>query len=181
MHISQITLYGRQILEGLVYLHSIKWYHMNLHSGNIIIDNEIVKITDIENFVNDLPIKNEAFFSYVFSNFSKQNIKTDISLLTDVFTCNYNIFEKIDIISFGRIVYEMTFGKELKAPFPDDIEYNDIDPNIADLLRIIFVKKYSKMNSNSIISVPEVTAADLLRHKLFSNESILGKFKLIRY
>jgi serine/threonine protein kinase len=147
---------------------------MNLHSGNILIDNEIIKILDIENFVNDLPIKNEAYFNYVFSNFNRETIKSDNSILTDVFTSNYNVFEKIDIISFGRIMYEMAFGKELKAPYPDDIEYNDLDPTLSDLLRIIFVKKYSKMNSNSIITVPEVSAADLLRHKLFNNESLLG-------
>jgi hypothetical protein len=142
---------------------------MNLHSGNILIDNDIVKIGDIDNFVNDLPIKNEAYFSYVFANKQMEN-----SILTDMFTNNYNIFEKIDIISFGRIIYEMTFGKELKAPYPDDIEYNYIDPTVADLLRLIFVKKYSRMNSNSLVSVPEVNVSELLRHKLFNNESVFG-------
>ena len=165
-----ISQYGRQILEALNYLHSHKWYHMNLHTGNIILDHDSIKISELENFVNDLPIKNENYYNYVFTNFNNETfLKNDISVLSEIFSYNYNIFEKFDIISFGRVIYEMTFGKELKAPYPDDMEYNDIDNSIADILRLIFVKKYSKFNSNSTITLPDVSAGDLLKHKFFNN------------
>ena len=42
LHLSQIASFGRQILEALLYLHSNRWYHMHLHSGNILIDEEEV-------------------------------------------------------------------------------------------------------------------------------------------
>jgi len=46
-----------------------------------------------------------------------------------------------------RVLYEMTTGKELKAPFPDDLEYKDFDSDIGDILKLIFKKKkYYKSN-----------------------------------
>jgi hypothetical protein len=64
----------------------------------------------------------------------------------------------------------MTTGKELKAPYPDELDYKEMDQYIIELLRLIFLKKESKVNNKYVYSVPEVSAADLLRLQLFDNE-----------
>jgi serine/threonine protein kinase len=174
LHNSLISNYGRQILEALNYLHNNKWYHMHLHSGNVLIDNNnSIKLVELENFVNDIPIRNDHLFNYAYESFnSTYYTKNDYNsvILSEIFKNNSNIFEKIDIICFGRILYEMTTGRELKAPFPDPIEYKDIEADISEVLSLIFNKKTSKVNSNFIFTIPEVNASDLLKMKFFNPE-----------
>jgi serine/threonine protein kinase len=183
LSVKQIQCYGKQILKALAYLHELKWYHMHLHTGNILIDNDgmSVRLTELENFANNIPVKNEMYLNYVYSNFNTNNSYN--TTLTEVFKANTNVFEKIDIVCFGRVLYELTFGKELKAPYPDEMEYNNLDKDIADILQQIFprVKK-----GTYIVTVPSVSASDLLSHKFFQednnngedgNENVHGKFK----
>jgi len=178
LNLSLVSIYGRQILEALVYLHRNKWYHMHIHTGNVLLDEngEEIRLSGLEIFVNDLPIRNEHVMNYAFENFNGNNFhisqakpNNNSSILTDIFKNTYNIFEKIDIISFGRLVYEMAFGKELKAPFPDNLEYQDMEAGLAEVLRLIFYKKESKINTNFMYSVPQVTASELLKLKFFDS------------
>lgn len=206
-----ISLYGRQILEALHFLHSNKWYHLHLHSGNVLVDekNQQVKITELENFVCDLPLKNEQYFHFIYEEFNYEknaalsnpnypkdyqneklnfnnnnnnknhnNNNNNNNLFSDIFKSQFNIFEKIDIISFGRILYEMTTGKELKSPFPDELEYKDMDIEIAQILRAIFQRRNSKFqysnqfnSHNNSLKASEITAADLLKLKFFDPEN----------
>lgn len=180
LHPSQISLYGKQILDAMTFLHANKWYHMHLHIGNVLLESEYsIKISELENFVNDLPIRNEHFFNYAYENFNHEHYlnKMDYnsSVLSEIFKNNFNIFEKIDIISFGRIIYELTTGRELKAPYPDDLEYKDMNKDIADILQIIYNKKVSKVNSNYLICVPDITMQELSKLKFFNNEDLLKK------
>ncbi len=176
LHYSLISLYGKQILEALLYLHNHKWYHMHLHTGNIQIDTDgdCVKLTELENFVTGMPIKNEHLLNYAFESFNSShylNVKNDYnsSVLSEIFKNNFNVFEKIDIIMFGRVLYEMTTGRELKAPFPDVIEYKEMESNISEVLMAIFNKKSSRVNSSYLYTVPDVGVEELLRMKLFKN------------
>jgi serine/threonine protein kinase len=182
LHKTVIASYSKQILEALEFLHSNKWYHMHLHSGNILIsdDGQTIKICELENFVNDLPIRNEHYFYYAYENFNNEhflNSKQDYnsSILCEIFKNNYNVFEKVDIILFGRVLYEMATGKELKSIFPDPLEYNDMDSEIAEILKMIFYKKTSKVNSICSITVPECGISDLLKLKFFGKECNEGK------
>jgi hypothetical protein len=155
---------------------------MHLHTGNILIedDGNTIRLSEIENFVNDLPIRNEHFFHYAYENFNSDhylNSKQDYNstVLSEIFKNNYNIFEKVDIILFGRILYEMTTGRELKSPFPDDLEYKEMDSDVVELLRLIFNKRTSKVNNNFSITVPEISVADLLKMKIFNQETSMYK------
>jgi serine/threonine protein kinase len=169
LSVKQLQNYGRQVLEVLANLHNLKWFHIHLHSGNVLIDNDdLVKITELENFAMNMPIKNELYFNYVYNSFNNDNT----SVLTEIFQTNYNVYEKIDIVSFGRLFYEMTFGKELKAPFPDDLEYNDLDKDIAEILQAIFPKQ----NKTYIVGLPEVSASDLIKYKFF--EEVVTKTEI---
>lgn len=187
LHASLISLYGRQILEALKYLHSNKWYHLHLHSGNVLVEEKTqqIKITELENFVCDLPIKNEQYLYFIYEEFNYeqsanlsngnkqkdyQNNNNNNNLFSDIFKSQFNIFNKIDIISFGRIMYEMTTGKELKASYPDELEYKDMDSEIAQILRAIFQKKY-KFNYNNNNNNNYISASDLLKLKFFDPEN----------
>lgn len=176
--ITLVSTYGRQILEALSYLHMNKWYHMHLHAGNVLIDDsgEEIRLTGLDLFVNDLPIRNEHLFNYAFENLNQgldncnqYKFDKNSQILSDIFKNTFNIFEKIDLILFGRLLYEMAVGKELKAPFPDNLEYQEMDPNLVEVFRLIFNKKESNINSNIMHCVPDVSANDLLKLRFFNS------------
>jgi hypothetical protein len=158
-----------------------------------------IKITELENFVCDLPLKNEQYYYFIYEEFNyEKNLNLHIrsnpkdyfhneklnnnnnnnNMFSDIFKSQFNIFEKIDILSFGRILYEMTTGNELKSPFPDELEYKDMDIEISQILRAVFHRKNSKLNhygnqfNNNLKASSEITAADLLKLKFFDPENI---------
>jgi serine/threonine protein kinase len=45
----KIAKFGRQILEGLHYMHTMGLSHLNLNAGNVIVDNSVCTLTDCEN------------------------------------------------------------------------------------------------------------------------------------
>lgn len=158
---------------------------MHLHSGNILIDNETnkIKITGLENFVCDFTIKNQNYLNYAFDTYNTLNCYSSVDnpnnndnnklesskgLFDEIFRNQYNIFEKLDIICFGRILYEMVTGRELNCAFPDEIEYKSMDEEIVKVLQLIFYKKASKYNLNYKMSVPEVSVKDLLKLAIFN-------------
>jgi serine/threonine protein kinase len=174
----------------LKYLHKNNWYHLHLHSGNIFIEEKsnTIKITELENTVCNLPIKNEQYFNFIYedlnynkekeisnNNYNNNNNAKNLNknekniLFADIFKYNYNVFERIDIISFGRILYEMITGKELKSSFPDELELNDMDNDIAYILKCIFIRKEKNRNNNN--NFKEIKIDNLLDMKFFSLEN----------
>ncbi|KAK9875306.1 hypothetical protein WA026_007702 [Henosepilachna vigintioctopunctata] len=102
LELSQIALYGRQILEALKYLHDKGIPYGHLHTGNIIVENNKVRLLDIENGVLGVP----SFYRPYFMQHRK--------------ICS---MEAIDVYCFGHTLYEMTFGAPLHESmvesFPD--------------------------------------------------------------
>lgn len=43
---SQIRFYGKQLAEGLQYMHSLNIIHRDIKLGNLLIQNDILKIAD---------------------------------------------------------------------------------------------------------------------------------------
>ncbi|ENN81392.1 hypothetical protein YQE_02208, partial [Dendroctonus ponderosae] len=91
-----IALYGRQILEALKFLHEKGFPYGHLHSGNILIENDRVKLIDIENGVLGVP----SYYRPYFMQHKK------ISTL-----------EAIDVYCFGHVLYEMAIGSPLHESY----------------------------------------------------------------
>ncbi|KAJ8946415.1 hypothetical protein NQ314_008897 [Rhamnusium bicolor] len=98
--IDQISLYGRQILEALKFLHDKGFPYGHLHSGNIVIENDRVKLLDIENGVLGVP----SFYRPYFMQHRK-----------------INNLQTIDTYCFGHVLYEMMFGAPLHESVIDCI------------------------------------------------------------
>jgi len=78
LNLSLISLYGRQILDALSYLHKHNWYHLHLHCGNIMITEDKAYLTDLENFILSHPFRNEHCFNYVFDNFLNNSLNKNV-------------------------------------------------------------------------------------------------------
>uniref|UniRef100_A0A3Q1H9N4 PX domain containing serine/threonine kinase n=1 Tax=Anabas testudineus TaxID=64144 RepID=A0A3Q1H9N4_ANATE len=90
LELSQIKLYGRQILEGLKLLHDGGVFHGHLHTSNVIVEDGVCRLTDVENGMLGVP----STLRPVFTQFRK-----------------INTTESIDVFCFGHLLYEMTYGR----------------------------------------------------------------------
>lgn len=83
----------------------------NLHTGNIFFEDDVAKISDIENGIFNLP----SFYK----RFLIENRKI-------------HSIEDVDVYCFGHVLYEMAFGERLQRCFwePDN---PDCYENISEL------------------------------------------------
>jgi PX domain-containing protein kinase-like protein len=100
LEVSQVALYGRQILEALKFLMDKGLPYGHLHTGNVIIENDRVKLLDIENGVLGVP----SFYRPYFMQHRK-----------------INNLQAVDVYCFGHTLYEMTFGAPLHESVADNI------------------------------------------------------------
>lgn len=73
-------------------------YLGNLHSGNIFIEDNVAKISDVENGIFGLT---SIYQSYLVENRRVHSI------------------EDLDVYCFGHVLYEMVFGERLQSHFCD--------------------------------------------------------------
>ncbi|XP_017025061.1 PX domain-containing protein kinase-like protein isoform X2 [Drosophila kikkawai] len=93
LSMKQVATYGKQILEALIFLHSKGYAYGHLHSGNIVIVDDCVKLLDIENYLVGVP----AFYRPFFVQHSK-----------------IHAMETVDVYCFGHVLFEMTMGYPLQ-------------------------------------------------------------------
>lgn len=100
--LDQIARYGRQILEALNFLHEKGLPYGNLHTGNLSMDEEgrRIRLLDIENGVLGVP----SFYRPYFVQHRR-----------------INTLQKIDVYSFGHVLYEMIFGSPLHESTCDNL------------------------------------------------------------
>ncbi|ESO84344.1 hypothetical protein LOTGIDRAFT_207280 [Lottia gigantea] len=134
-----IKLYGKQILETLKFLQEKHIPHGHLHTGNIILDNDVCYLTDIHNSLLGLP----SYYRPFYTQYKK--IQT---------------VELIDVYCFGHVLYEMTFGTQLNTPSCDNFP-PECPAQIRSVLESILTTEACK---NGIPAL-----ADLFMHPLFSD------------
>jgi len=101
-NIINIKSFATQILNGLNFIHSFDIIHADLKPENILVNNLNCKIIDLGSsfYEND---KNNLFSSYIQSRWYRSPETVDKSTIT----------KKIDIWSFGCIIYEIYYSKPL--------------------------------------------------------------------
>jgi len=88
-----IAMFGRQILEALLYLDRCKYPYTHLHSGNIVVDKDICKLTDLE-----LPLlKVNRRYEDLFREYAVRN--REAFLVAD-----------LNVLAFGCVLHEMATG-----------------------------------------------------------------------
>ncbi|VEN48946.1 unnamed protein product [Callosobruchus maculatus] len=100
LSVEQVALYGRQILEALKFLHDKGFPYGHLSTGNIMIENDRIKLLDIENGVLGVP----SFYRPYFIQHKR-----------------INTMQAVDVYCLGHVLYEMTFGVPLRESIVDDI------------------------------------------------------------
>ncbi|XP_076260324.1 PX domain-containing protein kinase-like protein isoform X1 [Rhynchophorus ferrugineus] len=108
----EIALYGRQILEALRFLHEKGFPYGHLHSGNILIENDRIKLLDIENGVLGVPSYYRPYFM------QHKKIST---------------VEAIDVYCFGHVLYEMAIG----SPLHESVMLEDIPDCPSEIRKIL--------------------------------------------
>ncbi|KAJ8975205.1 hypothetical protein NQ317_000203 [Molorchus minor] len=98
--IDNVSHYGRQILEALKFIHDKGLPYGHLHSGNILIENNRIKLLDVENGILGVP----SFYRPYFMQHRK-----------------INNLEAIDVYCFGHVLYEMMFGTPLHESIIDSV------------------------------------------------------------
>ncbi|XP_017467159.1 PREDICTED: PX domain-containing protein kinase-like protein [Rhagoletis zephyria] len=114
----QVAIYGRQILEALIFIHSKGYPYGHLHAGNIVIVDDCVKLLDIENYLLGVP----AFYRPFFVQHSK-----------------IHSVENIDVYSFGHVLFEMAMGYPLQESVARQI--TECPETLKNLLESILSKE----------------------------------------
>ncbi|XP_037827498.1 PX domain-containing protein kinase-like protein [Lucilia sericata] len=121
LSMKQVATYGKQILEALIFLHSKGYPYGHLHSGNIVILDDSVRLLDIENFILGVP----SFYRPFFVQHSKIHKP-----------------EAIDVYCFGHVLFEMTMGYPLQESVVRQI--TDCPEDLKHLLESILSKDACK-------------------------------------
>ncbi|CAB4036247.1 PX domain-containing kinase [Paramuricea clavata] len=139
MQLEDIRRCGRQILEALKTLQDKGFPYGHLHTGNIIMEGNVARLLDIENGLLGVP----SIHRHHLLELKKiQNL------------------EQQDVYCFGHVLYEMTFGKELRAPTTDEIPPN-CPPLLEPILSSILTPDACKGN------IP--TVSELLQLPFFAD------------
>uniref|UniRef100_F7B5G0 PX domain-containing protein kinase-like protein n=1 Tax=Ciona intestinalis TaxID=7719 RepID=F7B5G0_CIOIN len=140
--LSEIKQYGRQILEVVKFLHDKGLAFHHLHAGNILIEKEVCKLIDIENYMLGIP----PYYKQFYSQFRKIHSS-----------------ESIDVYSFGHLLYEMVYGRQLNKATIDSLPMSS-PAEIRSVLESILSVEACKNG------LPTLEA--LLSHPLFADEMV---------
>ncbi|XP_025417533.1 slowpoke-binding protein isoform X3 [Sipha flava] len=136
--LSQIQRLGRQILEALLFLKKRKFPHdCNLHSGNVILQNGVARITGLENFLLG------------FTSRIQPIVMSGNFVLED--------FSAIDVICFGHVLFEMAAGYELLTPEPSETNLRDIAhyPQVVEIMDLVFKNPMGQVPAIELLVMTE--------------------------
>ena len=121
-----LNYFGKQILEGLQYIHSRKIIHLDIKPGNIIIDSDLIpKIIDFSASCSYESFNQDDIVKFPFIGTGKFMAPEIINKTS----MKVNYAEKIDIYSFGVTIYYLLYGD-----YPYDL--NNVDgKNYDEILK----------------------------------------------
>lgn len=140
---SEVRQIGRQILEMLKFLHEKGLACHHLHTGNLALEDKVVKLLDFENYFLGVP----PFYKPFYTQFRKIHSS-----------------ESIDVYSFGHVLYELVFGRPLNKPTVESLP-PELPAEIRGVLESILSPEACKQG------VPSLEG--LLMHPLFVDEVVV--------
>eukprot|EP00800_Vazella_pourtalesii_P002882 TRINITY_DN12834_c0_g1_i2.p1 TRINITY_DN12834_c0_g1~~TRINITY_DN12834_c0_g1_i2.p1 ORF type:complete len:421 (-),score=74.68 TRINITY_DN12834_c0_g1_i2:823-2085(-) len=140
--IHEIKKFGRQIIEAIIFLKERGFMMGHIHAGNVLLQSDVCKLTDIENSLLGLSYHSRHYVL----NFRK--IQT---------------LEAEAVYNVGRLLYEMTFGETLRAGAIESLP-PATPPQIRALLEELITVTACK-NGMPLLS-------QLLKHSFFEDCSI---------
>ncbi|KAG1650461.1 Slowpoke-binding protein [Nymphon striatum] len=118
LEVAQIRTYGRQILEAILFLRDYREFPPigeHLHSGNVIIQDGVARLTGYENIILGLRSKSHPTL--------RKKLKSHP--------------ESIDTISFGYIIFEMCTGGQLDTLHPSFKQLDTIHKRYAEVIQVL--------------------------------------------
>jgi dual specificity tyrosine-phosphorylation-regulated kinase 2/3/4 len=110
-----VKTFSSQILNGLVFIHNLNIIHADLKPENIIVENNILKIIDFGSSFEER--KKGNYYNYIQSRWYRSPEVLFNNLIT----------RKIDVWSFGCIMYELYYRKPLFPAKTTSQLYNMFD------------------------------------------------------
>ena len=185
---------GKQILDGLEYLHRTKTIHMDIKPGNILIDSNLdAKITDFSVSCSYLEFHREDTVKFPFVGTGKY-IAPEILSKSHL---KIKEAEKIDIYSFGVTLYYLFYGEypyklnDVKSKEYDNIlkyiqkeelvfpDFKKISILFKDFLTKILEKDYTKrLTIKEALNHPWIKGSQIIfeeKENLSNQESFLIK------
>ena len=156
--------YGKQILDGLIYLRNLHLYPLdNMHSGNVILayKKRICLLTGYENslFVDKtrIVIANEKIISKISRNYLIRVDEED-GLIIRKAKNDYELKVIYEVLRFGNLILEMCLGKPVEVLVPDQQvikaiydSYNASEAKeIINLVDFIFFNKTVDENNEKL-------------------------------
>lgn len=162
----QVKRLMRQILDGLVYLHSINVAHLDIKPQNLVLMSEFphgeVKLCDlgISRYISQGADIRDILGTPDYVAPEVLNYEP-ISLATDMWSVGVLLYVLLTGCSpFGGDTKQETFCNisQCKLDFPDDL-FEDVSEDAKDLMRKLMVKEPSK----------RLSATECLKHRWFTN------------
>eukprot|EP01084_Bolivina_argentea_P250371 419437_1 len=169
LYINRIRKYGRQILEALHYLSQCGIMHYHIHTGNVIIQNDNAKITEVENL----------FFGYQLRHPIHQHLQAVKKIYPHL---------EVEVCLFGYLLFEMATGMESPTASPLDCLHElprKLDRNITNILGRIFgdksfggTPKIEDLINDPLFNATNVPTGDLSLFTSLKNENeLVGKLQ----
>ncbi|XP_051933022.1 PX domain-containing protein kinase-like protein isoform X1 [Hippocampus zosterae] len=139
LELSEIKLYGRQILEGLRLLHDGGLFYGHLQASNVMLEQGVCRLTDVENGMLGVP----SVLRPAVTHFRK-----------------INTIESMDVFCFGHLLYEITYGRP-----PDNVPVD----NYPDIPYTAVVSVLQSILSTEACKSGMPTVSQLIQTPLFSD------------
>lgn len=153
LKVSKVRRFSRQILQALSYLldNDIPYFH--LCSTNVYVDDsgDFIQLASLELSLFDFEFEHQKLL--VPATFTREDIG--------------NCMEKILVIQFGHILYEMVTGQKPDAAWPTFLSLGP-SKDIHEALELIFGKFSPTEAINHAYQLPSI--GELLKLNAFSNE-----------